>query len=67
MTHWKHLTDTTDSHVQVNMDHVIYMRHNNEKTTLFFPGSPNETGKTRYLEVAKAPEQILLTYPLRSF
>jgi hypothetical protein len=67
MAHWKELTDITGPRIQVNMDHVLYMHYDNEKTILFFVGGPNETGKTRYLEVKETPEQILLFHPLRSF
>ena len=67
MAHWKELTDITGPRVQVNMDYVIYMHYDNEKTTVFFVGGPNKNGKTRYLEVKESPEQIPLFHPLRSF
>jgi hypothetical protein len=67
MTNWKRLTiDNRDLKIDVNMDHVLYMSRENERTTLFFGGGPNQSGKTRYIEVKETPDEIHMAEHLRS-
>jgi hypothetical protein len=68
MANWKRLTkDNTDVQIDVNLDHVIYMSREHERTSLFFAGGPTETGKTRYIDVKETPDEIHMARPLRTF
>ena len=68
MVNWKRLTQQNGSHVDVNMDHVIYMLRNSEaNTSVFFAGSfQNDPTKATCIHVTETPDDIHSTYSLHS-
>jgi hypothetical protein len=68
MTNWKRLTQPNGAHVDVNMDHVIYMLRNSEaNTSVFFDGSfQNDPTNATCINVTETPDNIHSAYSLHS-
>lgn len=68
MANWKRLTQPNGTHIDVNMDHVIYMLRSSEANTpVFFDGSfQNDPMKATCIYVTETPDAIHNAYSVHS-
>jgi hypothetical protein len=58
MANWKRLTQGAE-HIDVNLDHLIYMKRDGDETTLCFVGI--------HIMVKETPDEIHIARPVRSY